>query len=62
MDISNPVSDFILEILQLQIDLGIADPGTVAVNANGQRGVILMKKIKKGSDQMPHTDTFVEAR
>jgi len=58
MDIGDPVYDFVLEILQLQIDLGIADPGTVAVHAKGQRGVILMKKIKKGllDDQMPHTD------
>ena len=56
MEIGHPVYDFVLEILQLQIDLGIADPGTVAVHANGQRGVIFMVKDEDLDDQMPHTD------
>ena len=56
LPVDHPVYLFFLRILQLQIDLGIADPGTVIVNAFGNTGIIIMQKMKQLNDQMVHTD------
>ena len=55
------MNDLALEIKQLQIDLlSSVDPRTLAVNTNGHKGVLLMKKILLVHQQIPHKDTFVE--
>ena len=56
LPVDHPVYLYFLRILQLQIDLGIADPGTVIVNAFGNTGIIIMQKKLRLNDQMAHCD------